>query len=367
MNIIFYHSSLKQGGAERVITSLANYFSKQGHLVSIMTIDNSAPEYQINKNVALVKLSGLRDSKTLWQSVKLNIGLMLQVRKCVKLIKPDVVVCFGVNQLFHAYWAVKGMECKIIGSERANPYKDPCGRLWNTIKLYLYHHVDGFVFQTNGARQFYNTKGIDKGCVIQNPVPEELMQMENVDFRQRPADVFYSFGRLSYAKSYDFLIKSFSEFHKKHKECKLVIYGEGKDRGKLEKLILELQAGEYIFLPGKAEDVFCKLQTARFFILSSRHEGMPNSLLEAMALGCICVSTDCSFGPNEIIADGKNGLLVKNQSQEKMVEALERVYTDKELQKTVSENALDIRNRNSVIYIGEQYLRYFRRVCKKEL
>lgn len=367
MKIVFYHSSLKRGGAERVITSLANYFVELGHQISIITIDNNNPEYKINNKIQLIKLSGLKTSKTLWQSIKLNIRLILQVKRSVGFVKPDIIVCFGVDQLFHVYCAAINTKYKIVGSERANPYEDPCGWLKNKMKLYLYHHVDGFIFQTFGAKQFYNSASVSKGCIIQNPISEELEKMPSIKFEQRLDNIFYSFGRLSRAKSYDFLIRSFAKFHNSHEECKLIIYGEGNERKTLEQLIVELNAEEYIFLPGKTEHVFEKMQSAKFFILSSIREGMPNSLLEAMAAGCVCIATDCNFGPSEIIIDGENGLLVKTQSENDMVLMLERVYTNKDLQKNISRNALNnIRNKNSIIQIGDKYLKYFNEICNKK-
>lgn len=227
MKIIFYHSSLKKGGAERVIAGLADYFSQQGHQVSIITIDNSRPEYAINKKVWLIPLNGLKNSSDIWEAVRFNLSLAFQVKRKLKLIDADIVVCFGVNQLLHAYLASVNMKCKIVGSERANPYEDSCGLLWNKIKLYLYKNVDGFIFQTRGAEKFYQSKSRTPSCIIQNPISREFIEKEVTAISHRQPNIFYSFGRLTYAKSYDYLIKSFIKFHGRYPECKLIIYGMG--------------------------------------------------------------------------------------------------------------------------------------------
>ncbi len=356
MNIVFYHASLHRGGAERVITSLANYYAA-AHNVSIITIDNGEREYTILPNVRHVKLCGLKQNKSLKKSLEYNVILIKLLRKALKELEPDVVICMGVNQLLHAYCAKCGLKYKLIGSERANPYTDPCGVKWNIIKRYLYKHVDGFVFQTSGASKFYEKKLL-KGTIIKNPIANEFIESDEINIENRDNNKFYSVGRLVAEKGYDYLINAFVKFHSLYNETTLTIYGEGKEREKLEELISENQADTYIFLPGKLENVAEEMQKAKFFILSSKTEGMPNTLLEAMASGCICVSTDCDFGPGEIIIHGINGFLVEYGNEKQLIENLSNIYKSKTIQESVSSRAKEVKNTNSLNNIANQYLEY---------
>lgn len=361
MNIVFYHSSLKTGGAERVIANLSNAYSEL-HRVTIIIIDNGTIDYKINSSVKIIQLCGFRKTSSLYEAVTYNIELVSTLKRYLNQISPDIVVCFGVNQLLHSYLARKGMKYKIIGSERANPYADPCGLKWNIIKRYLFLKADGFVFQTNGSRKFYDKKD-RKGIVIPNPIDNCFMQ-DKVPIEKRDKEVFYSVGRLSEAKNYDFLIEAFILFHRMHSNCKLVIYGEGRERKKLEEIILRGNANDYIFLLGKVDNMAEKMQNMRFFVLSSKREGMPNALLEAMASGVVCISTKCNFGPEDIIQSGKNGILVACDDVEEMVEALNQVYNNKELQYKLSQNAKKIRASNCLTKIANMYMDYFRKVMK---
>ena len=365
MDILFYHSSLKRGGAERVIVGLSNYFVELGHNVSIILINEDTSEYDLDERVSLSSVRSNKKKSSVIAAIKFNMMLVLQLHKQLSSKKPDIVVCFGVNQLLHAYIAKIGVKCKLIGAERANPFEDPCGKFWKRAKRFLFTKVDGFIFQTEGAKSFYPCdRHEQKITIIQNPIAKEIANTNCLEYMDRKDDMFCSIGRLEAAKAYDFLIKSFCCFRMKYPKCKLVIWGEGRERGKLESLIKELDAESFIMLPGRTNDVAEKLQNTKFFVLSSKREGMPNTLIEAMAMGCVCVATDCEFGPRDIIKDGWNGIVVENQNVEMMVSVLEKIYLDKNLQIHLSENAREVRNTNSMEQIGREYLEFFEKICR---
>ncbi len=147
-------------------------------------------------------------------------------------------------------------------------------------------------------------------------------------------------------KNYPFLIRSFISFHENNPDYKLEIYGEGPEKKKIQDIIDEQGASSFVSLCGERRDVLYCVKDAFAYILSSNLEGMPNALIEAMALGLPCISTDCpSGGPADLIDDGNNGILVPVGDIEKMRAAMERVVSDSAFRLRIGSNAIQIRER----------------------
>ena len=141
--------------------------------------------------------------------------------------------------------------------------------------------------------------------------------------------VFSAVGRLEPQKNFPMLIRAISEFHKREKDYKLVIYGEGRERINIENLIKELHLENSVSLPGRNKDVLNCINDCAAFILSSDYEGMPNALIEAMCMGMPVISTDCpSGGPREIIENEKNGLLIPVNDELRMTQAMFNIIKD---------------------------------------
>ena len=136
--------------------------------------------------------------------------------------------------------------------------------------------------------------------------------------------VILSAGRLARLKDYPTLIKAFSRLAAR-RPCRLIILGEGGRRNEIENLVGKLHLGDRVSLPGWVENPFAYMSRARLFVMSSRHEGLPGVLVEAMACGCPCVSTDCPSGPAEILRNGQLGPLVPMGDESALADAMERV------------------------------------------
>ena len=168
-------------------------------------------------------------------------------------------------------------------------------------------------------------------------------------------------GRLDENKNHAMLIKAFAMIAEEFPEMRLVIYGEGESREKLEKLVAEKQLEERAALPGSVTDVAGHIEKARIFTLTSNTEGMPNSIIEAMCLGIPVVSTDCPCGgPAELIRDSENGLLVPVGEEKALAEALRRILRSPELEKKLGDNAVLIQKTmepEKVCRLWEEYLK----------
>ena len=148
-----------------------------------------------------------------------------------------------------------------------------------------------------------------------------------------------SAGRLECQKNFPMLVRAFSDFAKDKNDVVLHIYGEGNDKDMLQDLIDKLGCGEKIKLMGRSNDLVSVYKEANLFILSSNYEGMPNALLEAMAIGLPCISTDCPTGPSEMIVSGENGLLVPVNDAEKLREAIEFMYNNRDKAEEMGQRA----------------------------
>jgi glycosyltransferase involved in cell wall biosynthesis len=146
-------------------------------------------------------------------------------------------------------------------------------------------------------------------------------------------------GRLEHLKGFDILIESFYALHQHHPDWVLVIAGSGELKDELERMALERGISDKTRFPGIITDMAGHLQGVDIFVLSSRFEGFPNVLVEAMAAGVAVVSTDCKSGPGEIIQDNENGLLVPTQNSECLSRALDLLMADSELRRRLGDNA----------------------------
>ncbi len=151
--------------------------------------------------------------------------------------------------------------------------------------------------------------------VINNPVYNDEIQRrasESIDhpwLREGEKPFFLAVGRLSEQKGFDVLLRAFSAV-RKYVDCRLIILGDGEDREMLERIAVEGGARDDISLPGFSANPYAFMARAAAFVLSSRWEGFPNALVEAMACGAPIIATDCPSGPREILQDGRFGRLV---------------------------------------------------------
>jgi GalNAc-alpha-(1->4)-GalNAc-alpha-(1->3)-diNAcBac-PP-undecaprenol alpha-1,4-N-acetyl-D-galactosaminyltransferase len=363
VHILFYYGSMQGGGAERVIASLANNFVTRGAKITIMVLDDRPSKYYLDERVNYVNMAVTGNSHSVFEATVNNIQRLYATRKQMKHLQPDVVVCFGINNFSFAYVARLFLRYKIIGSERSNPYTSSNG-FWGKMKKYLSPMADGYIFQTNGARSYYPVKTQKYGIVIPNGIFASQILDTLLPVHKRKDKIICATGRLHKVKGYETLIRAFSIFHKKHADYTLQIVGEGPERKNIEKQIEDLGLSEYVNLLGFSYNISDILCSSSMFVLSSLHEGMPNSLIEAMACGLPCISTDCDFGPSELIINGKNGLLVPVGDAEKMAVAMVRIANDSEFANYLANNALSVHKTHSMEKITNEFYNYIEFVAK---
>lgn len=339
MKILFCIDSLEKGGAERVISSLSNTFINNNE-VTIITMVNRKIEYNLDKNI---KLYTLEDEAIVKNNIKYKILEMKRLYKIILKEKPDVIVSFLPEPSFRVLLLRKLIKIPIIVSVRNDPKAECTACKRKILMKWLYPFADGFVFQTEEAQKFFNKKIQKKSTIIPNPIKKDFLARNR--YKGKNENIIVSVGRLEKQKNHELLIDAFYNVQEKLKKYKLIIYGEGTLRTKLEEKIKNLNMQDRIFLPGVVDDVAINIEKAKIFILSSDYEGMPNALMEAMALGLVCVSTDCPCGgPRFLIENGKSGYLVEVRNKEELAKIIDKIVnftTESELEE-ISMNARNV-------------------------
>ena len=297
---------LRGGGSERFAVNLANGMISKGHEVFVLTAHPIENEYQLEDNVRRIEL--IKHKKILYDSSKL--------RSFNKKNKIDICVAIGIYPNICAGLASFGKykKVKYILCERNDPVHDKLSILSKTARKLLFWRGDGFVFQTSDAKSFYSKAIQKRSVVISNPVKSGLP--DRSDERKKE---FVAVGRLSPQKNYKMLIKAFGVVCKNNKDYILRIFGQGELSEELKALANQLGIEERVIFEGYKENVHECIKDSDIYVLSSFFEGMPNALMEAMAMGFPVISTDCPAGGSKVlINDGINGLLTEVDDYEKL-------------------------------------------------
>lgn len=314
--VAIFIPSLHGGGAEKAMVNVANGIVRKGYSVDLI-LTKAEGEYlnDINKDVNIINLNKPR-----------VLYSILPLIKYLRNIQPHSILSAMnyVNLIcIFSVW-MSGVKSRIIVSERTTLSKvkkfnkNYKRKIINLLVKKMYTFTDKIICVSNGvAEDLHINYKIpnEKLCVIYNPVVnKKLIELSEENFNHNwfqsgQVPVILSVGRLIEDKDFDTLIYAYSEVIKSY-NCKLLILGEGDKRKHLEELILKLGLQDMVSLPGFVNNPYVYMKNAAVFVLSSRREGLPNVLIEAMACGTPVVSTNCVSGPREILEDGKYGTLV---------------------------------------------------------
>ena len=333
------------GGAERVMSYLASFLSERHDVTWLSFYHCDGPTYPTAPNVKIINGLGQKN----------KLDSIFRLRRFLKNEQPDIVLSFLTQINISALLASAFTRVKVVVSDRGNLAVS--NNLRKCLRLLLYPRAAGRVFQTKDAQNYFTGKIKNDSVVIPNPI------FVNPELIQRPASrrkEIVSVGRLDYQKNHELTIKAFSNIFPEFEDYHLNIYGEGQERGSLQHLIDGLQMHDHITLCGSIPDVLEKIKDAQLFVMASRWEGMPNALMEAMALGLPCISTDCPVGgPRELIVDGINGWLFENENQKQLENLIRQSLSDLGQSERVGEKAQNIMliyNSERICSIWENYL-----------
>jgi glycosyltransferase involved in cell wall biosynthesis len=357
MKIMLIISSLGRGGAERVMSVLANHWVGAGHRVSLVTLAaRQMDEYRLHPDIKRIVLDSDVKSKNLIRGVMNNCRRIRQLRLQAKHIRPDIVVSFVAHANLLALLALPTRHIPVIVSERADPSQINIGWFRTNLRKLLYPLSAAVVVQTDDVRLgIQHSLGKAHIAVIPNPVtdfdpddPRSTAPLRTLVPLPANAKIISAMGRLDYGKGFDLLVEAFNRIHRRYPDWHLVIFGNGMERANLERQVAGLGLGGRIHLPGAVSSPRRLLSEADLFVLSSRFEGFPNALLEAMVCGLAVVSFDCPSGPRDIIRDGKDGLLVPREDVSALANAMSVLMSDAAVRQRLGVSAREVAQRFSL-------------------
>lgn len=335
--IAFVIGALTPGGAERVISTLSNDLIEKFE-VSIITFVKSDPFYRLDPRIRTIYCFDHIDKpSSIFHSLKLNYRIGKKITAIVKKEQIDLLIGFITSANIIATIAAKfnGIPCLI--SERNDPLKKGIPHLWILLRKRIYPMANNLIVQTEKVKAIY-TKMLnsERITVLPNPISSDLSKLRKTNGSREK--VILSVGRLNDDKRQDKIIRA---VHKLNiKDWRVILIGNGPNKKKLTALIENYNLTEQIKILSDIKDVDRYYNEASIFVFTSKAEGFPNVLLEAMHFGVPCISTDCNFGPSDLIEDGVNGFLIPVDDQDKLTLKLEQLMNNENLQTQFSESAI---------------------------
>jgi glycosyltransferase involved in cell wall biosynthesis len=339
MKLLYCIPSLcNAGGMERVISEKVNYLiNLPNYEITIVTTDQKGKgiRFSLDKRIRLVHLNidfESHFSENLFRKYILHQRkIKIYKKNLIQLIKElEVNICLSLCGKEIDFLASLPVKCKKIGEIHF---------AMNVRKQFLTAHHKGFIWSFLGEMRTQQLKKVTKGLdrlvvltkadheqweqshqnIIQIPNPNPLVNMESSTLMNKQV---ISIGKLDAQKGYDMLVEAWQLVVIRHPDWVLAIFGEGQWESKLRSRIKELDLVGKINLYGNTTDVVSQYLDSSIYVMSSRYEGLPMVLIEAMSCGLPIVSFDCEYGPRELIIDGESGLLVNPNNLEQLAEKI---------------------------------------------
>lgn len=359
-NCLLYTSCLQRGGTERIVCVYSGFLKKKGCQVSVLTNFRLEEEYGLEEGVERIVVGEC--IKNTASRVYNYIQRLRAIRRVCREKKIEVAIAFAKANAIRLCIATLGLKTRVVISIRTNPEAEFQPGISSKIAKKIFGLADGFLFQTGKQRDFFGKKIAAKSVVIPNSIDKSFLKEPYSGERDNR---IITVGRLIACKNHKMLMRAFAQIAPEFPDMQLVIYGDGGYKEELEKEREKTGFSDRILLPGAVSQVADVIQNAGMFVLSSDYEGMPNALLEAMALGIPSISTDCPCGgPAEIIQNGRNGLLISVGDTDGLANAMRTLLSDKAMQKRFSEEGIRVQQDYSEEKTFEALYRYLEKVVQ---
>jgi glycosyltransferase involved in cell wall biosynthesis len=370
--VFFLIPTLSGGGAERVIVNLLQHIDRT-KICPHLVLFYKKGEYLINLS-ADITIHELKKNEYKYGFQWL---ILFKLKMLIKNERPDIIISFmwypNFLNIFAKY--LSGIDYRIVVSERLTVSVSCEGRLTELLRRviirFFYNRADSIIVNANAMgvqlRQMFSIP-LDKIKVIHNPINIQkiiLLSKEDVHnpWYKENVPIIIGVGRLSSQKGFSYLIKAIHIIDREGIQCRLLILGKGKEDKKLKKLVKDLCIDDKVIFLGFQENPYKYLAKSTLFVLSSLYEGLPNALLEALSLGVPSIATRCPTGPEEIITDGVDGILVPPADEKALANAIKKLLLVKNLRKRLSEAARKRAEDFRVEKIIKQYENVIDNVC----
>lgn len=356
--ITFVGFFLGYGGAEKSMIMVANGLINRGHDVTIVSLKENNIAYEINQKIKYIFIPDHNGIK-----LKSLVNRFWDLKTALMEIKPDIVISFWLQPAIFASLISKKMRFKTIYSERTDPSAKQFKGWRGWLRSIFFKSVDGFVFQTEGAKKCFSKSIQTRSTVINNPV---YISYDEYPLPSERRKVIVNVGRLHEQKNQKLLINSFARISDLFPDYILEIYGDGSLKEALKKQIKELDLYNRVYLKGTTNELITQIIDASLFVLSSDYEGMPNALMEAMALGIPCITTDCKpGGARELIDQGENGIIVIRDSVDELASSMKYMIEHPKEAEVIGLKAKEICKTHSLNRIIMMWEKYITRVLER--
>jgi GalNAc-alpha-(1->4)-GalNAc-alpha-(1->3)-diNAcBac-PP-undecaprenol alpha-1,4-N-acetyl-D-galactosaminyltransferase len=319
--LVFVIDSFGRGGSQRVATQLIQHWIEAGRRVRVISFQGPESDFfRVPAEATREVIGGTGVSRHLFSGAVANLRRVMRLRSAFRMSNAPIIVSFLTTTNILVILAAAGLDARVIVCERNDPQKQSFGAVWNWLRWLTYRHADLVTANSRGAVDALKAIAPSR-CIAFAPNPLPPPQSDSV--AQLTAPTVMTVGRLHPAKGPDVLLRAFALFREKYSGWRLAFVGDGPSGPELRDLAADLGIASAVDWIGEVDDPYPWLRAARIFALPSRHEGMPNSLLEAMACGLPCIVSDSSPGPMEVITDGESGIVAPVEDAAALASALD--------------------------------------------
>jgi glycosyltransferase involved in cell wall biosynthesis len=328
VRIAFVLSGLGAGGAEKIVNLLAHHRRQSGDAIHILAVNADGPEsyFPYDPDIKVSTLGG-RGLGSQGRRIAGASRQIIALRRRLAEISPDLVISFLTKINVITGLATIGFDTPVIMSERNNFKSQSMSSVWRLASPLAARRASRLVMQTADACDALPPGLRSKATIIPNPValPDGFAPLPGDGTR------VVAVGRLEEQKGFDLLLEAFARFARQVPAGRLTIFGEGPQRGPLERQAQDLGIADRVHMPGLTKRPGDWLLAGDMFVLSSRFEGFPNVLLEAMMASLPTIAFDCPWGPSEILSSPDMGVLVPAGDVDQLGDAMLRLAGDPEL------------------------------------
>lgn len=353
MRVTMVIYSLGPGGAERVLVNMANYWVCKGWEVCLFTLDNgrNSPFYALDPAVRHRPLGVAEESHTIGQRIRNNLHRVRTLRSAILESAPDAVISLMSETNVLTLLATVGLRIPVLVQEQIDPNRHAIGILWNLLRRWTYPWATHVVVLGERSLNYFPARVRRRARIIPNPVFISPSRNTKPVTGRGNTSTIIAMGRLVPQKGFDLLLQAFACVAPRHPGWFLKIWGEGPLRAELEALVGKLGLEDHVCLPGLTKEAHEQFRQADIFVLSSRYEGFPVVLCEAMACGLPSISFNCPSGPEQIISSGVNGILVASGDVDKLAVAMDMLMNDGGTRRRLAVRAPEIMDRFGIANI----------------